>query len=85
MSETFKNACEKNDFQISKLMLEVSISCYGRWITRDQDTIELNEKSLGYRAILEEVISPFIPESHNLVIRGQSLPSSSYSSKLRYS
>ena len=79
MSKLYKKICEETNFKLSQLVLEVSISCYGRWMSRDKSTIELNQKSLAYRAILEEYLEPKITENHSIVIRGQSLPSSSYS------
>ena len=81
MSKLYKKICKDTEFQLSQLVLEVSISCYGRWMNRDKNTIELNQKSLAYRAILEEYLEPIITKDHCIVIRGQSLPSSSYTCK----
>ena len=81
LSRKFKDEMESQEFCISKLMLEVSISCYGRWMSRDEDTKLINIKSLAFRAILEEAIAPLLGEDEVLVIRGQSLSISHYSSK----
>jgi hypothetical protein len=81
MSNAFREACDRTSFGLTPMMLEVSISCFRRWLDRDFASARLNLKSLAYRAILEEVSSIFIPQGCQLVLRGQALPHSSYLSE----
>ena len=75
LSQSFKIACTESQFLPSSMMLEVSISCHRRWMTRDADTAEMNLKSLAYRALLEEVLSPLLPAGAQLIVRGQGVKS----------
>ena len=81
LSKTIAECLELHHFSLSPLMVEVSISCYGRWIARDEKTKHINVKSLAYRGILEEVLGPELAPNETLVIRGQPLSSASYSCK----
>ena len=75
MSQQMRDACEKQKFYLSKMLFLIGVACYERWRSRDTKTITLNTNSASFRAILECVIAPKIPEDCTLVIRKHSNPS----------